>query len=226
MAQVNEQLAQRTADEVMTSDPHSIYAGASPPQALITMIEWYYEQVPVTNREGAFAGLLDGNALLRAVLEDSSTAGDTDSHTPVQLVMQSVVPRIQVTQPLPIALRHLLTTTGRYLMVVDETGHVQGILNDSIVLQHLNDNERLLWLAALQSQTPVDIAALPGEQYSLHEVMQRNVATLSPATSIIDSVRLLLEHHAERLPVVDEEGKLLGILARSGLLRALMQESQ
>lgn len=226
MAQVNEQLAQRTAAEVMTSDPHSVYAGASLPQALITMIEWHYEQVPVTNRQGAFAGLLDGNALLHAVLEDSNTAEDTDSHTPAQLIMQSVVPRIQATQPLHIALRHLLAAANRYLVVVDETGQVQGILNDCTVLQHLAGNERLLWLAALQSQTPVESAALPGEGRSLHEVMQRDVATLSPTTSIIDSARLLLEHNAERLPVVDEESKLLGLLARSGLLRALMQESQ
>jgi hypothetical protein len=226
MAQVNEQLAQRTVAEVMTSDPHSVYAGASLPQALITMIEWRYEQVPVTNREGAFAGLLDGNALLHAVLEQSSAEEDSGTRTPVQLIMQSAVPRIAVTQPLQIALRHLLASANRYLVVIDEAGQVQGILNDTTVLQHFDGQERLLWLAALQSQTPVDKATLPGDGRSLREVLQHSVPTLSPTTSIIDSVRLLLEHDAERLPVVDEDSKLLGILARSGLLRALMQESQ
>jgi CBS domain-containing protein len=50
--------------------------------------------------------------------------------------------------------------------------------------------------------------------------------TLSPADSLIEATRRLLELRMEQLPVTDEEGRLVGLIARGGLLRALMQASR
>ena len=35
---------------------------------------------------------------------------------------------------------------------------------------------------------------------------------------------MLLEHHIKRLPVVDDEGRLVGLLGRGGVLQALSRD--
>ncbi len=215
--------------EVMNSEPHTVYEGASLPQALVKMVEWDYEQIPVTNRAGTFAGLLDCNAVLSTVIEQTDASEhvrDATPPTPVRLIMQSLVPRIDVAQPMDAALYHLLRSPNRYLVVVDDAGHVQGSLSDAGVLQCLGGDERLMWLDALQSSTRIELIALPGAGRSIREVMDSSNALLAPTDSIIDAARRLLETGMERLPVVSDEGNLIGLLARSGLLRALLQESQ
>jgi CBS-domain-containing membrane protein len=50
------------------------------------------------------------------------------------------------------------------------------------------------------------------------DIMTRDVVTLSPDTGIIDAARLLLETGFNGAPVVDENGKVVGILCRSDLV--------
>ncbi|KAL8152056.1 hypothetical protein V2J09_021864 [Rumex salicifolius] len=58
-----------------------------------------------------------------------------------------------------------------------------------------------------------------------------DVMTLSPLcvrenTNVEDSARLLLETRYRRLPVVDSEGKLVGIITRGDVIRAALQLKQ
>ncbi len=50
------------------------------------------------------------------------------------------------------------------------------------------------------------------------DIMTRDVVTLSPDTGIIDAARLLLETGFNGAPVVDENGKVVGILCQSDLV--------
>ena len=50
------------------------------------------------------------------------------------------------------------------------------------------------------------------------DIMTRNIITVSPNTEIIDAAKLLLEERINGLPVVDEAGKLVGILCQSDLI--------
>jgi CBS-domain-containing membrane protein len=227
-----DQVDGRLVDDVMFREPRSVYVGSELPRALTTMIEWNYRQIPVTSHSGALTGLLDFNAVLQAVVDavpQASKIQDTDPSTPVQLVMQHTVPHIDVMHPLRDALRRLIATPSGYLVIVDAEGHVQGSLSDEDVLQSLSGSERAAWLAGLQKLPPSQAGELsdnPGGMQRVGEMMQRNVPCLAPNDSLIDATRCLLEHRLERAPVVNEEGRLLGLLARSGLVRALVQEGQ
>jgi CBS domain-containing protein len=50
------------------------------------------------------------------------------------------------------------------------------------------------------------------------DVMRTSFAIIKPSTLLIDAARLLLETNQRGLPVLDEEGRLVGIVAEGDLL--------
>jgi CBS domain-containing protein len=54
-------------------------------------------------------------------------------------------------------------------------------------------------------------------------VMSREVVTLAEQDTIIDAARLMLQHKIGGVPVVDTDGKLVGILTESDIFRMLIQ---
>ena len=51
------------------------------------------------------------------------------------------------------------------------------------------------------------------------DVMVRNVLTVKPDTSVAEVARLLLEHDISAVPVVDDHGKMVGIISEADLMR-------
>jgi CBS-domain-containing membrane protein len=68
---------------------------------------------------------------------------------------------------------------------------------------------------------PIDLekaeAAVAGE------LMTERPATIAPEASLADAARLLLAEQVKRLPVVDADGRLVGIVSRSDLLRVFLR---
>jgi CBS domain-containing protein len=52
-----------------------------------------------------------------------------------------------------------------------------------------------------------------------HQVMTRKVITVGTAVSIVDAANLMLENHISGLPVVDDAGKLVGIVSQGDFIR-------
>ena len=50
------------------------------------------------------------------------------------------------------------------------------------------------------------------------DIMTSEVITISPNMGIIDAARILMENHINGVPVVNAEGKLVGILCRDDLI--------
>jgi len=48
-------------------------------------------------------------------------------------------------------------------------------------------------------------------------VMSRNVVTVSPNTSVVDALKIMKEHNFSRLPVVDRNGRLVGLVTQNRL---------
>lgn len=47
------------------------------------------------------------------------------------------------------------------------------------------------------------------------EIASRDVVTIDPQQSLEEAARLMAEHQVRRLPVVEEDGKLVGIVAQA-----------
>ena len=138
--------------------------------------------------------------------------------------MQQSVPLVHEQQPLAVALQEMLLSPEYYVVVVDKNQHVVGAISDTSVFQTLSREDRQPLLEAMQHKRTVHAAELPGTNQPLHTVMEQSPYTISPKQSIVETIRRLVELQRERAPVVDEEGRLLGLVTRGGLLRALIQE--
>ena len=51
-----------------------------------------------------------------------------------------------------------------------------------------------------------------------HDIMTKEVITVSPETKVLDLARLLAEHKINGAPVVDHEGRLVGVVTQSNLI--------
>jgi CBS domain-containing protein len=52
-----------------------------------------------------------------------------------------------------------------------------------------------------------------------HQIMTRQVVTVSPDTTIVEAARAMLQNHISGLPVVDASGKLVGVVSEGDFIR-------
>jgi CBS domain-containing protein len=57
-------------------------------------------------------------------------------------------------------------------------------------------------------------------QTAVREIASTDVVTIDPQQSLEEAARLMAEHQVRRLPVVEEDGKLVGMLAQADLAQA------
>jgi len=84
----------------------------------------------------------------------------------------------------------------RHLPVLDERGRLVGILSDRDVLRALNRHKATL----------------------VAEVMTREPLTVTPNTSAHVAAQLMIDRTIGSLPVVNEEGELIGLLTQTDFL--------
>jgi CBS domain-containing protein len=125
--------------------------------------------------------------------------------------------------------------------VVDEDDRVVGIVTQHDLVHLFQPGDRTLWIPiGLPPFTEtltyavdvswdeldlgVDLARNAGK--SVADVMTDDVVTVRPETDVDTILDLLAddERDINRLPVVDDDGRLVGIIARQDLIRALRDE--
>ncbi len=113
--------------------------------------------------------------------------------------------------------------------VVDGHGRVVGILSTGdLIVQE----SRLHWptvisllgasleLPSSQRHFEHDLAKALGSE--VHEVMDDDPITVGPADSLETAATLLHDKEVSRLPVVDDDRRLVGIVARADILRSII----
>lgn len=76
-------------------------------------------------------------------------------------------------------------------------------------------------LTGLVLQSDPRVSAAPPHT-PVQDVMTPATATVGPQSRIERAARLMLQHDIRGLPVVDQDGMLLGVLTASDLLRAMV----
>jgi CBS domain-containing protein len=57
------------------------------------------------------------------------------------------------------------------------------------------------------------------EELKARDLMSTEVITISPHARIIEAAKKMLEHRVSGLPVVDDDGRLIGVMSEGDLLR-------
>jgi CBS domain-containing protein len=113
--------------------------------------------------------------------------------------------------------------------VTDESDHVVGIVTESDLV--IRDEDADLRLPHHIDLFGGVIFLEPIKHYeerlrrafasTVSEMMTANPITVAAQDSIRDAARIIAEHRHNRLPVVDEDGRLVGVLTRVDVLEAL-----
>lgn len=101
----------------------------------------------------------------------------------------------------------------RAMPVIDDEGHVLGMLTDRLLISRL-----LPELERAAASGPAAGGAAAGE---VRDVMERTVMCVKDDEPLANVVRLMLDREIERLPVV-REGQLVGFLTRGDIIRRLL----
>ncbi len=100
------------------------------------------------------------------------------------------------------------------LMKSDDVGSVP-ILEDGKLAGVLTDRDIVVRVVA-DGRDPQTTAA--------GEVASRDPITIDPEQDVNEALRLMAEHQVRRLPVVDEDGRLVGVLAQADVAREAAPE--
>ncbi len=101
----------------------------------------------------------------------------------------------------------------RAMPVIDDEGHVLGMLTDRLLISRL-----LPELERADAGRPAAGGAHVGE---VRDIMERAVMCVKEDEPLANVVRLMLDREIERLPVV-REGQLVGFLTRGDIIRRLL----
>lgn len=113
------------------------------------------------------------------------------------------------------------------LPVVDEEGKVVGVVSEADLLFKEKPIRMPLYLTFLDSIIYLEPLDKFRQQLKkslgvlVEDVMSSNPITISPDTSVSQAAELILNKRINRLPVVDGTERLVGIITRNDLLKAL-----
>jgi|SRR5882724_940228 len=210
----------RTAADVMTRDVITAQPDMSVLEAARRMAQQRLKRLPVVDASGYLLGIVSRVDLLRTVAQ-GYPAPELPSapHPPARLVadvMRRDVPTVSLHAPLSEVLDAIVSTRLNRAVVLDEQRHVVGVVTDAEVVRRLGEHPGII--TSLMRRA----AAVPTtDQVKAADLMIVDVITTRPEVAIEVAMREMLAQRRKILPVVDAQGRLIGIVDRFDLLQAI-----
>ena len=141
---------------------------------------------------------------------------------PVEDVMTRDVVSAAADEPVRAAVERLIHREFRALPVVDREGRVVGVVSSGDLVARGGLGARLELLSALsKSARRGFLDQVPARPIS--RVMTPDPSTVRASDTLAAATRLMAERKIKRIPVIDETRRLVGILSRSDVLRAVAE---
>lgn len=143
----------------------------------------------------------------------------------VRQIMESQVITVPPETPVADLLPLLINKQYKALPVVDASGRVLGMVTDGDLLEKAAIGLRISVLEAIQAQGAQGfegvLQAARASGKTARDVMGvRPAAVIGPDASVAEAAQRMVEQKVKRLPVVDRDGRLLGIVGRLDILKA------
>jgi Zn-dependent protease/CBS domain-containing protein len=116
-----------------------------------------------------------------------------------------------------------IMTPGEELHVVDEEATIAELLSRMLTERHtgypvVDARGDLVGMVTLDDART--IKEVERDAYRVEDVMERDVQGIGPNVDAITALQTMQEHDVGRLPVIDEQGNLTGIISRTDLMTA------
>ncbi|NIP97778.1 MAG: CBS domain-containing protein, partial [Akkermansiaceae bacterium] len=139
-------------------------------------------------------------------------------------LMTTEIVRVRPETTLRDAARIMVEARISGIPVTDDEGNLVGLVTESDFLRKEVDRGEIMDTGLLGILfTSRDSLA---EAETVGEVMATELFTISPDATLVEAARAMTSHGVKRLPVVDREGKLIGVIARSDIVAAFTRPDE
>jgi CBS domain-containing protein len=192
------------------------------------MHERHLKRLPVVDDTGHLVGVLGRLDILSRIAAGYTrrtaprTAGLPQEHRTVSEIMERGVPTVAETTPLGDVVERLLDSAVHEVIVVDAEGRPLGIITAANVLVRADPGERHGLLTQLRSRWNAEAKRQVRRVYGQRaaDVMASPVVTVRDTDPVMTALTLSATKHVKRPPVVDAEGRVVGVVGRPALLAA------
>jgi CBS-domain-containing membrane protein len=108
--------------------------------------------------------------------------------------------------------------------VIDGKGKLAGIVTESDLMHRVEagtERRHSWWLEAFQGNWTLAADYVKSHSAKVADVMTHEVVTASPETPLHEIAALLESHQIKRVPIMSNNGELVGIVSRANLLQAV-----
>ncbi|GAB4446220.1 MAG: DUF190 domain-containing protein [Anaerolineales bacterium] len=143
----------------------------------------------------------------------------------VSEVMTRKVVTLKETTPIAEAWETMLKHLLKALPVLNQNGEVTGILTDEDLLERAGLEQRLSIAERLDEKTlQAELNSLRASPLKVADVMTSPAITIRGDEPLSLAAARMAEHGIKRLPVLDERGKIIGVLSRVDVLKQVVSE--
>ncbi|MHC4212341.1 MAG: CBS domain-containing protein [Planctomycetota bacterium] len=235
--------------QIVARKPKAVSLQSSIPEVISVMINNHIDMVPVLD-EGDLAGIITTTDIIKLFFRieqavqqlfpesqndtsiiDTTSEGSFEAAVlfpwcfrTIQEVMTKEVICLEPQDDIAKAIKVLQTEKFRHVPIVDVEGKLAGLVSDRDILRNLP-------FAGKRPPCPPKIfrehlfAVDPWDErhlQPLESIMVRRIFHISPCTRICDAAEILYREKISCLPVVNERGKVQGIITVTDLMRALL----
>ncbi len=154
------------------------------------------------------------SAYTHAVERLSQTITAEDVMTDRVICVQTDTPAVEVA--------HTMADHGiSGVPVVDPENRVVGVISEKDFLFHMGGKDKTLFMEVVaRCLSDKGCVALSMHRQNAEQIMTSPAITVSKTVSISTIAGLLTENRINRVPVIDKQGKLLGIVARADIVQS------
>ena len=171
-------------------------------------------------------------AACEGVADEPGRAAQTDAAANLSAVtLADIMERepyaVAADAPVSEAMHALVEHQVSGLPLVDAQGHVCGFVSDGDIMRYLADKtpaftSSYVFLEAANNQT-IDERLRELMVLPVAEIATDKVVSLPASTTLKDACQTLAQHKFKKAPVVDEAGRMVGVVSRSSILRRAME---
>jgi CBS domain-containing protein len=229
---VLDQLSEKKVKEIMTTPVVVITEDRPLSEAVDRMLAKGLKRLPVVDGDQRLTGILSRLDIFRIVMHEapdwrafSTRNVEVENLKHVGDILRQDVHAVLPGTPIDEVIRIIDDNDLQRVVVVDETGKLLGLISDRDLLRYFKPKQEGIWHLLSKPFHPFK---QPNNRADLSQILAGTTACEVMITDLVkvrkemlieEALALMVEKTLKRLPVVDDDGRFLGMITRDALLR-------